>query len=81
MTSFPVYKQSLITRKQCEIEQKLQLTTNSKSWSAFQNPHLNLRSDATERRNRRDVISGLLTVANNSETARDRAKVTNQSYN
>jgi hypothetical protein len=41
--SFPVCKQSLITRKRFEIEQKLQLTTNSKSGSAFQNPQLKLR--------------------------------------
>ena len=34
MTSFPVSKQSLITRKQLEIEEKLQLTANSKSRSA-----------------------------------------------
>ena len=76
MASFSVYKQLLITRKRCEIEQKLQLTTNGKSGSAFQNPQLNLKSGATSRRNRRDVISGLLTVANNSETVRERAKVT-----
>jgi hypothetical protein len=57
VTSFPVCKQSLITRKRCRIEQKLQLTTNTKSGSAFQNPHLHFRCDATWRRNRRDVIS------------------------
>ena len=38
MASFQVYKQSRITRKRCELEHKLQLTTNSKSGSAFQNP-------------------------------------------
>ena len=45
MTSFPVYKQSLITRKRCEIEQKLQLTTNSKLGSAFQNPQIKLSGE------------------------------------
>ena len=43
LTSFPICKQSLITWKRCEIEQKLQLTANSKSRSACQNSLLYLR--------------------------------------
>ena len=43
MTSFPVDEQSLITRKRCEIEQKFQLTTYSKSESDYQNTKLKLK--------------------------------------
>ena len=75
MTTFPVCKQSIKTRKRCEIDQKLQLTTNSKSESDFQNTKLKMRCGATYHRNRCDVISGLYTIANNSETVRDRSKV------
>src|SRR5664279_4650652 len=59
MTSFPVHNKLLITRKRCYIEQNLQLTTNRKSGSAFQNPPLNSTRGATSRRNRYYVISCL----------------------
>src|SRR5271157_2312013 len=42
------------------IEQKFTLITNRKSAIAFQNPPLYLTCDATWRRNRRDVTSGLM---------------------
>ena len=78
MTSFPVCKQSLINRKRCEIEQKLQLTTNIKSGSAFQNPHINWGGTPP---NGENVMTSFPVykqslITRNSETVRDRAKVT-----
>jgi hypothetical protein len=61
------------------IEQKFTLITNRKSAIAFQNPPLYLTCDATWRRNRRYVTSGLIKkfakIVYNLETVRDRAKV------
>ena len=77
MTSFPVHKQTLITRKRQEIDQKLYLIANRKLDTAFQNPPPYFTCDATWRRNGHDVIAGLQTNAINSETVRDRPKVIN----
>ena len=67
-----------ITRNRYLIEQKLTLITNRKSAIAVQNLSFNLTCDATWRRNRRYVTSGLIKItkmAYKSETVRDRAKV------
>src|SRR5208282_2683650 len=52
---------SRITRKRYVIEQKLTLITNRKSVIAFQSMQFYLTCDATWRRNRRYVTSGIIT--------------------
>ena len=82
VTLLPVYKKhqkSRITLERCEIEQKSQLITNRKSVFTFQNPTLDFTCNATYRRNWHFVTFGftkkITKIANNSETVRDRAKV------
>src|SRR5208282_4681962 len=72
-------QKSCITLKRYVIEQKLTLFANRKAAIAFQNPPLYLTCDATCRRNRRYVTSGLMKtfakIVYTLETVRDRAKV------
>ena len=74
---------SRVTRKRYAIEQKLTLITNRKSAIAFRNLPFYLTCDATWRRKRRYVTSGVINkitiIAYNSETVRDRAKVNRKS--
>ena len=68
-----------ITRKRNLIDQKLTLITNRKSAIAVQNLSFNLTCDATWRRNRCYVTSGLTKkrakIAHNFETVHDRANI------
>ena len=59
MTSFPVCKKTLFSRKRCIKEVKFPLNTNRKSGLLFQNTSIDIAYGALERKYNDDVIFGL----------------------